>query len=181
MMRLWYLLVYALWILREIAAGSIEVAKAAYSPRTRTSPAIVEYPLRAETDVEIVSMASSITITPGTLVVGTSHGTLQQRPSLFVHALFATSREQLLADLTEMEDRLLRATRGRGGAEALPATRRGGLDEEYADGRALRRSDELGEHGGPAASAAAGGPEAPDGGRTHRDSPGDAPTAEEER
>jgi multicomponent Na+:H+ antiporter subunit E len=166
MSRLWYLLGYALWILREIVAGSVEVAKATYSPRTRTSPAIVEYPLRAETDIEIVAMASSITITPGTLVVGTSHGTLQQRPSLYVHALFATSREQVLADLTEMEDRLLRATRGRGGAQALPASRHGGLDESYADERALRRSD---EHGGSAAGIA------------QRGAPGDDPTEEEDR
>lgn len=166
MSRLWYLLTYALWILREIVAGSLEVAKATYSPRTRTSPAIVEYPLRAETDIEIVAMASSITITPGTLVVGTSHGTLQQRPSLFVHALFATSREQVIADLTEMEDRLLRAIRGRGGAQATPASRHGGLDESYVDERALRRSD---EHGGSAA------------GNGQRGTPGDDPTEEEKR
>ncbi|WP_114854052.1 Na+/H+ antiporter subunit E [Brachybacterium sp. YJGR34] len=154
MMRLWYALSYALWILREIIAGSIEVARTTYSPGTRTSPAIVEYPLRAETDVEIVAMASSITITPGTLVLGTSHGTLQQRPSLFVHALFASSREQVLADLTEMEDRLLRAVRGRGGAAAIPATRRGGMDLEYRDGRALRRSDEVGNTEGREAAEA---------------------------
>lgn len=151
MSRIWYSLSFVLWILLEIVKGSVEVARSAYSPRLRTSPAIIEFPLRAETDFEIVSMASSITITPGTLVLGTAHGTLQQRPSLFVHALFATSREQVLADLTEMEDRLLRATRGREGADGVPASRRGGTDEEYVDGRALRHSD---EHGGTAARPA---------------------------
>lgn len=139
MMRLWHMASYVLWILVEIVKGSVDVARGAYSPATRSSPAIVEYPLRCTTDVEIVAMASSITITPGTLVVGTAHGTLEEGPSLFVHALFAESREQVLTDLTEMEDRLLRATRGRGGADATLQPLRGGTaDERYVDGRAAR-------------------------------------------
>lgn len=140
-MRAWYTLSYVLWILGEIVKGSFAVAGGVYSPRTRSSPAIVEYPLHATTDVEIIAMASSITITPGTLVVGTAHGTLEQGPSLFVHVLFAESREQVLEDLREMENRLLRATRGRGGAEAalLPHRARGATDERFADGRAARR------------------------------------------
>ena len=98
-MRAWYTLTYVLWIIGEIVKGSFAVAGGVYSPRTRSSPAIVEYPLRAATDLEIIAMASSITITPGTLVVGTAHGTLEEGPSLFVHVLFAESREQVVADL----------------------------------------------------------------------------------
>ena len=82
-MRAWYTFTYVLWILGEIVKGSFAVAAGVYSPRTRSSPAIVEYPLRATTDLEIIAMASSITITPGTLVVGTAHGTLEEGPSLF--------------------------------------------------------------------------------------------------
>ncbi|WP_377793528.1 Na+/H+ antiporter subunit E [Brachybacterium sp. GCM10030267] len=149
MMRLWYTLSYALWILVEILKGSVEVAKGVYTPGVHSSPAIVEYRLRATTDIEIVAMASSITITPGTLVVGTAHGTAEERPSLFVHALFATSREQVLSDLAEMEERLLRATRGRGGADAALHPRRGGLaDERYADGREARRIHDSGGRSG---------------------------------
>ncbi|MGO1480820.1 MAG: Na+/H+ antiporter subunit E [Brachybacterium sp.] len=175
MSRLWYTMSFALWVLLEIIMGSVTVARAAYSPRTRTSPAIVEFPLRAETDLEIVSMASSITITPGTLVVGTAHGTLEQRPSLFVHALFATSREQVLADLTDMEDRLLRATRGGDGAQAVAASRLGGLDDDYADGQALRRSIEHGGADGSTATDSSGEDH-----ERHGKLP-DAPAAEEER
>ncbi|GAA1491178.1 Na+/H+ antiporter subunit E [Brachybacterium sacelli] len=132
---------YVLWILGEIVKGSVDVAKGVYSPGTRSSPAIVEYPLRATTDVEIIMMASSITITPGTLVVGIAHGTLEESSSLFVHALFAESRDQVTADLSEMEERLLRATRGSGGADASLRARRGGLaDERFADGQAARKA-----------------------------------------
>lgn len=143
MMRLWYAASYVLWMLVEIIKGSLDVARGVYSSRIRSSPAIVEYPLHGTTDVEIVAMASSITITPGTLVVGTAHGTRDEGPSLFVHVLFAESREQIIADLTEMEERLLRATRGRGGADATLQPFRGGTaDPRYADGRAARHVHE---------------------------------------
>lgn len=142
MRRLWSSLSYVLWILVEIVKGSLQLAKGVYSPATRSSPAIVEYPLRATTDVEIIAMASSITITPGTLVVGIAPGTLEERSSLFVHVLFARSREQVMADLREMEDRLLRATRGPGGAGIAPPVRRRLTDERFVDARAARTAHE---------------------------------------
>ncbi|WP_231928214.1 Na+/H+ antiporter subunit E [Devriesea agamarum] len=125
MMNPWYCMTYGFFIVREVVKGSIQVARAAWSPRGEASPAIVEYRMRCATDVEVVSMASSITITPGTLVVGVAHGTDLENASLFVHALFADSREQVIEDLTDMEDRLLRATRGRKAAQALPRPSQG--------------------------------------------------------
>ena len=164
-MRAWYTLTYVLWMIGEIVKGSFAVAAGVYSPRTRSSPAIVEYPLRATTDLEIIAMASSITITPGTLVVGTAHGTLEEGPSLFVHVLFAASREQVVEDLREMEQRLLRASRGPGGAEAalLPRRSRSAVDERFADGRAVRRIRAAGHRTGPGGHAGSGGQPAPDG------------------
>ena len=111
-MRAWYTLTYVLWIIGEIVKGSFAVAGGVYSPRTRSAPAIVEYPLRAATDLEIIAMASSITITPGTLVVGTAHGTDTEPVTLFVHCVFDQDREEVVAGLREMEDRLLRMLRG---------------------------------------------------------------------
>lgn len=171
MMRLWYEISYIGWILLEILKGSVQVAWAAYRPGVHSSPAIVEYPLRATTDLEIIAMASSITITPGTLVVGTAHGTLEQGPSLFVHVLFAESREQVVADLAEMEERLLRATRGRGGADAALRLRRRGIgDERFADTQAAYAVRDHGVRTGPRSSR----PEPPGG--VH---PDDAPEPEE--
>ncbi|WP_193103735.1 Na+/H+ antiporter subunit E [Brachybacterium sp. FME24] len=150
MRRLWNTITYVLWILVEIIKGSLEVARGVYSPGTRSSPAIVEYPLRATTDVEIVAMASSITITPGTLVVGIAHGTLEEDCSLFVHVLFAESRDQVIADLREMEERLLRATRGHSGADAGLQPRGGRDDGElFADGLAARKVHEHGRDAQP--------------------------------
>jgi multicomponent Na+:H+ antiporter subunit E len=69
----------------------------------------VEFPLRCRTDLQITALSASITITPGTLVLGTAEAREGTPPTLFVHALFAPDRESVLADLRDMETRLLRA------------------------------------------------------------------------
>lgn len=120
MSRIGYTLSFLIWLTGQIIAGSIAVTRIAFGRSGQVAPSIIELPLRARTDLEIIAFASSITITPGTLVVGTAHGGSGLPPTLFVHVLQTSTREEAVADLREMEDRLLRASRGRRGAEALP-------------------------------------------------------------
>ncbi len=113
MSQLWYAVAYVAFILVEVVRGSVRVATATVGVRPRSTPSIVEFPLRCHSDLEVTVMASSITITPGTLVLGTAAGTATDPPTLFVHSLFGRSRAEVLDGLRDMEDRLLRATRGR--------------------------------------------------------------------
>jgi len=108
------LLGYVLWIGKEIVAGTRDVVVGLVAPRGYSSPMIVQLPLRCTTDLEITMFASSITITPGTLVaaVAASDGA-DEPPTLFVHALFADTKEAAMDDLYDMETRLLTALRGR--------------------------------------------------------------------
>ncbi len=111
---------YVVYVLHAVAVGTWHVCVAAFRPGDTSHPAIVEFPLRCATDGEIAMMASSITITPGTLVVGTAAGTADAPPTLFVHALFGGSREEVVGGLREMETKLLRATRGPRAARDVP-------------------------------------------------------------
>lgn len=120
MSRIGYTLSYLIWLTGQIIAGSIAVTRIAFGPPGQVAPSIIELPLRCRTDLEIIAFASSITITPGTLVVGTAHGGSGLRPTLFVHVLQTSTRAEAVEGLREMEDRLLRASRGRRGADALP-------------------------------------------------------------
>lgn len=113
MIRSWYALRYVTYILIEVVRGSLRVAGAAIGARPASTPAIVELPLRCRSDLEVTLMASSITITPGTLVLGTAAATATEPPTLFVHSLFGRDRQEILAGLIDMEDRLLQVTRGR--------------------------------------------------------------------
>jgi multicomponent Na+:H+ antiporter subunit E len=112
-MRIVYLLSYIGYILRNLGKGSVTLAVSVFSPRLRTKPAIVEYPLRCQSDLEVAVFTSSISITPGTLVLGLAGAEGNTPATVYVHSLFSGQREPVLDGLREMEDRLLRATRGR--------------------------------------------------------------------
>lgn len=102
---------YAGFIAWEVVVGTITVAVDAFTPGKNATPMIVEFPLRCETDAEITIMASSITITPGTITIGIAPAMAHAPASLFVHSMYSTNRQELLDELNEMESRLLRATR----------------------------------------------------------------------
>lgn len=112
MAHLWYGIRYVLFITRELWVGAFRVAGVAFRPGTHSSPAIVEYPLRCRTDLEVTLMTSSITITPGTLVLGVASAADGLPPTIFVHDLFSEGRQSVVAGLRDMEDRLLLMTRG---------------------------------------------------------------------
>ncbi|NLI18145.1 MAG: Na+/H+ antiporter subunit E [Actinomycetales bacterium] len=112
MIHPWYAVRYVAFITRELWVGAFRVAVEAFTPGIAT-PAIVEYPLRCRTDLEVTFMTSSITITPGTLVLGIAAGTDDVPPTIFVHSMFGKGRAEVVAGLRDMEDRLLLMTRGR--------------------------------------------------------------------
>lgn len=103
---------YTGFIVAEVVLGAVRVARDVMTPGLDVSPAIVELPLRCETDLEISLMASSITITPGTLTLGIAPAVDDRPPTLFVHALHGHDRDEVVAGLRDMEHRLLRMTRG---------------------------------------------------------------------
>ncbi|VXB56027.1 Na+/H+ antiporter subunit E [Citricoccus sp. K5] len=111
---IWNMVRYLVWLIGQVISGSLQVARRALTPGTFAEPSIVGFPLRCATDLEVTWMASSITITPGTLVVGTAHGTDTEPATVFVHSVFDSDRDSVRDGLREMEDRLLRMTRGSG-------------------------------------------------------------------
>ena len=117
-MRVIHLLAYIGYIVIEILKGSWDVVRDTITPGVGSTPSIVEMPLRCRTDLEVTALASSITITPGTLVVGTAYAGEgdEEPPVLFVHSLYGSGREDVLDGLRDMERRLLLVTRGRRGA-----------------------------------------------------------------
>ncbi|MEO9247141.1 Na+/H+ antiporter subunit E [Citricoccus nitrophenolicus] len=106
------MIAYLVWLVGQVISGSLTVARRSVRPGRFAEPSIVAFPLRCETDLEVTWMASSITITPGTLVVGTAHGSEAEPVTVFVHSVFDADRDSVREGLRDMEDRLLRMTRG---------------------------------------------------------------------
>ena len=104
---------YAVWLTVQIVKGALDVARDAVLPGVDMQPAILELRLRCTTDLEVSIMASSITITPGTITVGIASAAHGVPPTLYVHAIYAADPEAVRAGLHEMEDHVLTMTRGR--------------------------------------------------------------------
>lgn len=139
-------LVYAGWIGGEIVKGALTIARDVATPGTAMSPAVVELPLRCVTDLEISLMASSITITPGTVTLGIAAAEGETPPTLFVHAIYGQDADELRADLRDMEQRLLTMTRGKAAPPGDEPPRPTARPEAGGSERAERHtSDRAGE------------------------------------
>ncbi|MBZ9559313.1 MULTISPECIES: Na+/H+ antiporter subunit E [unclassified Modicisalibacter] len=81
--RPWLLVRYVLRVLGDIIVANLEVSKLILDPRGRMKPAFIEYPLELEELFPITILASTITLTPGTV----SANLRQDRRTLLIHAL----------------------------------------------------------------------------------------------
>lgn len=76
---------------RELFASNLKVAWEVITPRHHMRPAVVAVPISACSDLELVLLASMITLTPGNLVIEVS----ADRRTLFLHAMYADDPEDV--------------------------------------------------------------------------------------
>lgn len=94
--------------LRELLIANLRLAWEVITPGLNLKPAIIAYPLDAETDAEITLLASLITLTPGTLSMEVS----PDRTTLFIHALYCDDEEALVKSIKrDFEARILEVLR----------------------------------------------------------------------
>jgi multicomponent Na+:H+ antiporter subunit E len=75
------LFVYWLWLLKEIVASSLDVAKRALGPASAVKPVVFDARAKQHSDLGLVIHANSITLTPGTVSLDIETGVIR------VHAL----------------------------------------------------------------------------------------------
>ena len=98
--------------MKAIIVSSIQVAGYVIAPKLKLDQGIVAIPLAAHTDLEIALLASSITLTPGTLSVDVGRDAAGQRV-LYVHNLVMGDAEDVRKTIKQdFERRILRVTRG---------------------------------------------------------------------
>jgi multicomponent Na+:H+ antiporter subunit E len=87
----------AVTFVRELVLSALRVARLVIRPdlRTHIRPAIIAFPLKAETDAEITLLANLITLTPGTLSVDVS----EDRKLLYIHAIHVTDRDAFIREI----------------------------------------------------------------------------------
>ncbi|MBE2236787.1 MAG: Na+/H+ antiporter subunit E [Caldilineaceae bacterium] len=103
---------FMLFLIRAIIVSSIQVAGYVLAPTLRLDQGIIEIPLEAHSDLEIAILASSITLTPGTLSVDVGRSSTGQRV-LYVHNLVMGDADAVRNSIkSDFERRILRVTRG---------------------------------------------------------------------
>lgn len=109
--RTWAALAFVLFLLAAIVRSSIQVASIILQPTLRLDQGIVAIPLTVASDFEIATLATAITLTPGTLSVDVGQDA-QGRQVLYVHNLVVGDPDAMRREIKEeFEQRILRFTR----------------------------------------------------------------------
>ncbi|WP_134672057.1 monovalent cation/H+ antiporter subunit E [Halorussus marinus] len=93
--RLGRLVVYAPFLLWEIAKANFQIAYVVLHPDLPIDPEVVEFDAAVWSELPVTTLANSITLTPGTLTIDVS------RRHFTVHALTDGAREDLLGGTLE--------------------------------------------------------------------------------
>ncbi len=99
-----YAALYLLTFLKELTTANVDVAYRVLAPSMPIDPAVIEVPLRVETDLAVTTIANSITLTPGTLTMDYD----RDANSLYVHSIDGSDRESVVAPIRRWEDYALR-------------------------------------------------------------------------
>ncbi len=88
--RVFKFIVYIPWLLWEIILANVEIAYLVLSPKPLVDPQIVRFKNDLKTDLGIVTLAHSITLTPGTVTVDAN------REEFVIHAIWQKSAEGII-------------------------------------------------------------------------------------
>ncbi|WP_251977854.1 Na+/H+ antiporter subunit E [Salinicola avicenniae] len=94
---------YVLRVLKDIVVANLQVSRLILDPRGRMRPAFVEYPLTLKENFSITVLASTITMTPGTV---SAHLRLDGK-TLLIHALDVGDIQALIDEIHERYERPL--------------------------------------------------------------------------
>lgn len=114
------LLRYAPWLAAQLVVSVLRLAADVGTPGSTQRPRIVKLGLTGLTDVEVALLTSSITITPGTLVLAIAPDDELGDRAAFVQGLFGEDGDRLVADLEDMRRHVLAATRGHAAVRETP-------------------------------------------------------------
>ena len=94
----WRFIKYIPWLMYQILMSNLHVASLVLRSKMPIAPHVLKFKTKLETDISCVTLANSITLTPGTITMDIRDG------EFFVHAISKKVADELKAG--EMEDRV---------------------------------------------------------------------------
>ena len=89
-------IIYVVWELWQIILANLDVAYRVLHPKMPIDPLIIEFDTSLRSDLAIVTLANSITLTPGTITINVD----QERGRFQVHSIAQKPADALLVDKT---------------------------------------------------------------------------------
>lgn len=102
--RIVNLIRFGCYFVSILVKSNLQIAREVITPGWTQTPRILRYPVGHLSDVRVTTLANAITLTPGTLAVDIS----PDGQYLYLHCMYAESRERQIAELDELADRLNR-------------------------------------------------------------------------
>ena len=89
-------IIYIVWELWQIILANFDVAYRVLHPKMPIDPSVIEFDTSLRSDLAIVTLANSITLTPGTITINID----QEKGRFQVHAIAHKPADALLVDKT---------------------------------------------------------------------------------
>ena len=102
--RLTRLVRFSVYFLGILVRANLQIAWEILTPGFNQTPRILRYPVVHLNASQITVLANAITLTPGTLVVDVA----ADGSVLYVHCMYAENREDAIAELRGLDERLQR-------------------------------------------------------------------------
>lgn len=103
---LWFTTIFAAYFSWQVILSNLSVAWLVLQPRPKIDPGIVAIPLEVRSGLAITTLASSITLTPGTITIDLDRKG-QSKPILYVHSLVVHDPNKLRASIKRGFERMV--------------------------------------------------------------------------
>jgi len=90
------------YFMRILIKANLQVAWEVLTPNMHQTPRILRYNVKGLSDTHVTTLASAITLTPGTLAVDLC----PLGEFLYIHCMYAEDRERAIAEIDELARRL---------------------------------------------------------------------------
>jgi multicomponent K+:H+ antiporter subunit E len=93
----WLAIRYVLMVMKDILTANVEVALLIIGPIKKLTPGFVAVPINIDSDLGITILASTVSLTPGTVSAEVS----KDKAWLYVHALHLENEEELIKSIQQ--------------------------------------------------------------------------------
>lgn len=104
----WLAVRYFLLVLKDILIANVQVAILVLGPIRKLQPGFIAVPLDVNSDVGITVLASTVSLTPGTVSVEVS----EDKQWLYVHALHLDNEQALIDEIKQRYERPIKEILG---------------------------------------------------------------------